>query len=40
MANEKSITLNNLKTFKAKADATYAKNTDITASGLYVGIAS
>ena len=37
MANEKSITLNNLKTFKAKADATYAKKTDITASGLYVG---
>ena len=31
MANEKSITLNNLKTFKAKADATYAKKTDITA---------
>ena len=29
MANEKSITLNNLKTFKAKADATYAKKTDI-----------
>ena len=40
MANEKSITLNNLKTFKAKADATYAKKTDITASGLYVGKAS
>ena len=37
MANEKSITLDNLKTFKAKADATYAKKTDITASGLYVG---
>ena len=31
MANEKSITLNNLKTFKAKADATYAKKTDIAA---------
>lgn len=40
MANEKSITLNNLKTFKAKADATYAKKTDITASSLYVGKAS
>ena len=40
MANEKSITLNNLKTFKKKADATYAKKTDITASGLYVGKAS
>ena len=40
MANEKSITLDNLKTFKAKADATYAKKTDITASGLYVGKAS
>ena len=40
MANEKSITLNNLKTFKAKADDTYAKKTDITASGLYVGKAS
>ena len=37
MANEKSITLNNLKTFKKKADATYAKKTDITSSGLYVG---
>lgn len=37
MANEKSITLDNLKTFKKKADATYAKKTDITASGLYVG---
>lgn len=31
MANEKSISLNNLKTFKAKADATYAKKTDIAA---------
>ena len=31
MANEKSITLDNLKTFKAKADATYAKKTDISA---------
>ena len=40
MANEKSITLDNLKTFKKKADATYAKKTDITASGLYVGKAS
>lgn len=40
MANEKNISLNNLKTFKAKADATYAKKTDITASGLYVGKAS
>ena len=37
MANEKSITLNNLKTFKAKSDATYAKKTDITSSCLYVG---
>lgn len=40
MANEKSITLNNLKTFKAKADATYAKKTDITTSCIYVGKAS
>lgn len=40
MANEKNITLDNLKTFKKKADATYAKKTDITASGLYVGKAS
>ena len=40
MANEKNISLDNLKTFKAKADATYAKKTDITASGLYVGKAS
>lgn len=40
MANEKNITLDNLKTFKAKADATYAKKTDITASVLYVGKAS
>ena len=31
MANEKSITLDNLKTFKKKADATYAKKTDIAA---------
>ena len=31
MANEKSITLDNLKTFKKKADATYAKKTDISA---------
>ena len=30
MANEKSITLDNLKTFKTKADATYAKKTDIS----------
>lgn len=37
MANEKNISLDNLKTFKKKADATYAKKTDITASGLYVG---
>ena len=40
MANEKNISLDNLKTFKKKADATYAKKTDITASGLYVGKAS
>ena len=40
MANEKSITLDNLRTFKAKADATYAKKTDITASCIYVGKAS
>lgn len=40
MANEKSITLDNLKTFKAKADATYAKKTDITTSCIYVGKAS
>ena len=40
MANEKSITLDNLKTFKKKADATYATKTDITASCLYVGKAS
>ena len=40
MANEKNITLDNLKTFKAKSDAIYAKKTDITASGLYVGKAS
>ena len=40
MANEKNITLDNLKTFKKKADATYAKKTDITESGLYVGKAS
>ena len=40
MANEKNISLDNLRTFKAKADATYAKKTDITASGLYVGKAS
>ena len=32
MANEKSITLDNLKTFKKKADATYAKKTDIVAA--------
>lgn len=31
MANEKSITLDNLRTFKKKADATYAKKTDIAA---------
>ena len=31
MANEKNISLDNLKTFKAKADATYAKKTDIVA---------
>lgn len=37
MANEKNISLDNLKTFKKKADATYAKKTDITASVLYVG---
>lgn len=37
MANEKSITLDNLKTFKKKADATYAKKTDITTSCIYVG---
>ena len=37
MANEKNISLDNLKTFKDKADATYAKKTDITTSGLYVG---
>ena len=30
MANEKNITLDNLKTFKKKADATYAKKTDIS----------
>ena len=40
MANEKSITLDNLKTFKKKADATYAKKTDITTSCIYVGKAS
>ena len=40
MANEKNISLDNLKTFKKKADATYAKKTDITTSGLYVGKAS
>ena len=40
MANEKNISLDNLKTFKKKADATYAKKTDIIASGLYVGKAS
>ena len=40
MANEKNISLDNLKTFKKKADATYAKKTDITASSLYVGKAS
>ena len=40
MANEKNISLDNLKTFKKKADATYAKKTDITESGLYVGKAS
>lgn len=40
MANEKSITLDNLKTFKTKADATYAKKTDITTSCIYVGKAS
>ena len=40
MANEKNITLDNLKTFKAKADATYAKKTDITTSCIYVGKAS
>ena len=40
MANEKNISLDNLKTFKKKADATYAKKTDITASGIYVGKAS
>lgn len=37
MANEKNISLDNLKTFKKKADATYAKKTDITTTGLYVG---
>ena len=31
MANEKNISLDNLKTFKKKADATYAKKTDIAA---------
>ena len=31
MANEKNISLDNLKTFKKKADATYAKKTDISA---------
>lgn len=40
MANEKSITLDNLKTFKKKADATYAKKTDIITSCIYVGKAS
>ena len=40
MANEKNITLDNLKTFKKKADATYAKKTDITTSCIYVGKAS
>lgn len=40
MANEKSITLDNLRTFKTKADATYAKKTDITTSCIYVGKAS
>ena len=40
MANEKSITLDNLKTFKTKADAIYAKKTDVTASCIYVGKAS
>ena len=40
MANEKSITLDNLRTFKKKADATYAKKTDITTSCIYVGKAS
>lgn len=37
MANEKSITLDNLRTFKSKADATYAKKTDIATSCIYVG---
>ena len=32
MANEKNISLDNLKTFKKKADATYAKKTDIVAA--------
>ena len=40
MANEKNISLDNLKTFKKKADATYAKKTDITTSCIYVGKAS
>lgn len=40
MASEKSITLDNLRTFKKKADATYAKKTDITTSCIYVGKAS
>lgn len=40
MANEKSITLDNLRTFKKKADATYAKKTDITTSCIYIGKAS
>lgn len=40
MANEKNITLDNLRTFKKKADATYAKKTDITTSCIYVGKAS
>ena len=40
MANEKSISLDNLNTFKKKADATVTKTTDITAARLYVGKAS
>ncbi len=32
MANEKNISLDNLKTFKKKADATYAKKTDVVAA--------